>query len=75
MVNLLCLNKENNKFLTKIIYKNILLKKQNLSIKTHISIWKILLNFTSTKSNFNYSEIKKKTKTLKKKFLQGTLLI
>jgi hypothetical protein len=75
MVNLLCLNKENNKFLTKIIYKNILLTKQNLSIKTHISIWKILLNFTPTKSNFNYSEIKKKTKTFKEKFLQETLLI
>jgi hypothetical protein len=67
MVNLLCLNKENNKFLTKIIYKNILLKKQNLSIKTHISIWKILLNFTSTKSKFNYSEIKKKNEDIQRK--------
>ena len=60
MVNLLCLNKENNKILTKIIYKNILLKKHDLSIKTHIAIWKILLNYTSTKKKFNYSEIKKK---------------
>ena len=67
MVNLLCLNKENNKILTKIIYKNILLKKHDLSIKTHIAIWKILLNYTSTKKKFNYSEIKKKNEDTQRK--------
>ena len=67
MVNLMCLNKENNKFLTKIIYKNILLKKQDLSIKTHIEIWKILLNYTTIKRKFNYTEIKKKNEDIQRK--------
>ena len=49
---MLCLNKDTNKKLAKIIYKNILFKYfDKFSVKTHLSIWKILLK---------YSEIKKK---------------
>ena len=57
--NLLGLNKNYNKYLVKIIYKNILIKYHDMDIKTHLSIWKILLDFYEIKKLYNYSEIKK----------------
>ena len=55
---ILCLNKDLNKKLMKIIYKNILFKYfDRLNIKTHISIWKILLNYTEVKKKYNYQKI------------------
>jgi hypothetical protein len=55
---ILCLNKDLNKKLMKIIYKNILFKYfDKLNIKTHISIWKILLNYTEVKKKYNYTKI------------------
>ena len=55
---ILCLSKTINKKLKKIIYKNILFKYFNkLNIKTHISIWKILLNYTEVKKKYNYQQI------------------
>ena len=54
----LCLNKDLNKKLIKIIYKNILFKYfDKLDIKTHISIWKILLNYREVKKKYNYKNI------------------
>ena len=57
--NLLALNKICNKNLVKIIYKNILIKYHDMDIKTHLNIWKILLNYYEIKKSYNYSEIKK----------------
>jgi len=57
--NLLALNKNYNKYLVKIIYKNILIKYHDMDIKTHLSIWKILLDYYEIKKLYNYSEIKK----------------
>ena len=59
----LCLNKDLNKKLTKIIYKNILRKySDKLDIKTHLSIWKKLLNFSEIKSKYNYQKILEEVK-------------
>ena len=57
--NLFALNKNYNKYLVKIIYKNILIKYHEMDIKTHLSIWKILLDYYEIKKTYNYSEIKK----------------
>ena len=57
--NLFALNKNYNKYLVKIIYKNILIKYHQMDIKTHLSIWKILLDYYQIKKTYNYSEIKK----------------
>ena len=59
--NLLIINKEYNKVLTKIIYKNLLIKLcKELDISKHLLIWKILLNYTETTIKYNYDEIKEK---------------
>ena len=57
--SLLALNKNCNKNLVKIIYKNILIKYHDMDIKTHLNIWKILLDYYEIKKLYNYSEIKK----------------
>ena len=56
---LFALNKVYNKELVKIIYKNILIKYHDMDIKTHLNIWKILLDYYNIKKLYNYSEIKK----------------
>ena len=55
--NLLTLNKTYNKKLEKFIYKNILLKYHNMSIKNHLKIWKILLKYNKIKGKYNYKKI------------------
>ena len=60
---ILCLNKDLNKKLTKIIYKNILFKYYDkINIKTHLSIWKVLLNYTEVKKKYNYTKILEEVK-------------
>ena len=60
---LLCLNKDTNKNLTKIIYKNILFKYFDIiDVKTHLSIWRILLNYTEIKKKYNYQKILEEVK-------------
>ncbi len=55
---ILCLNKDLNKKLMKIIYKNILFVYfDKLDIKTHLAIWKILLNYREIKKKYNYKNI------------------
>ena len=56
---LFALNKVYNKELVKILYKNILIKYHDMDIKTHLNIWKILLDYYNIKKLYNYSEIKK----------------
>jgi len=55
---ILCLNKDMNKKLLKIIYKNILFKYYDkIDLKTHLSIWKILLNYKEIKKKYDYQKI------------------
>ena len=56
---MLAVNKLYNKTLSKIIYKNLLIKlAKELDISKHILIWKILLNYTETTIKYNYDDIK-----------------
>ena len=60
--NIFALNKNYNKILVKIIYKNILIKYRDMDIQQHINIWKILLNYSETKKLYDYKKIKKELK-------------
>ena len=57
--NILALNKNYNKILIKIIYKNILIKYHDMDIQKHINIWKILLNYSDIKKYYDYNKLKK----------------
>jgi hypothetical protein len=60
---ILSLNKDTNKKLLKIIYKNILFKYfDKIDLKTHLSIWKILLNYKEIKQKYNYQKILEEVK-------------
>ena len=60
---ILCLNKDTNKKLLKIIYKNILFKYfDKINLKTHLSIWKLLLNYKEIKKKYNYQKILEEVK-------------
>ena len=60
---ILSLNKYINKKLVKIIYKNILFKYfDKFSIETHLSIWKILLNYSDIKKKYDYKKISEEVK-------------
>ena len=60
---ILCLNKDLNKKIIKIIYKNILFKYcDKLDIKTHLSIWKVSLNYTEVKKKYKYKNILEEVK-------------
>ena len=59
--NIMAVNKFYNEKLTKIIYKNLLIRYgKELDVSKHIMIWKILLNYTKTSIENNYEEIKQK---------------
>ena len=65
-LNILVLNKECYSVLKKYLYKNILIKNHSkYDIKTHISIWKILLDYNNIKSKYNYTEMKNSIKNTK----------
>ena len=58
ITKILCLNKDINNKLSKIIYKNILFKYfDKFDTKTHLSIWKILLKFSEIKKKYDYKKI------------------
>lgn len=60
---ILCLNKDLNNKLMKIIYKNILFKyNDKIDIKTHLAIWKILLKYRDVKKKYNYKNILEEVK-------------
>ena len=60
---ILCLNKDLNNKLMKIIYKNILFKYYNkIDIKVHLSIWKLLLKYGEVKKKYNYKKILEEVK-------------
>lgn len=57
----MAVNKFYNEKLTKIIYKNLLIRYgKELDVSKHIMIWKILLNYTKISIENNYEEIKQK---------------
>ena len=58
IISILCLNKECYNKMKKIVYKNILIKfNKNIDRKKHVDIWKIVLNYNSTKKKYNYKDI------------------
>ena len=57
IISILCLNRNINTKIKKIVYKNILMKNQNIDIKKHISIWKMILNYNLIKKKYKYKEI------------------
>jgi hypothetical protein len=58
IISLLCLNKEYNSKLKRIVYKNFLIKYNNkIDIKTHINIWKRILNYNLIKKKYDYKSI------------------
>jgi hypothetical protein len=66
--NILALNKNYNKTLVKIIYKNILIKYHDMDPQKHINIWKILLNYSEIKKLYDYKKIKKELNISDKNF-------
>lgn len=56
-INILCINKQFNSHLKKIIYRNVLLKHHNMPIKDRLDIWKVLLNYHDIKKNINYKSL------------------
>ena len=60
---ILCLNKDLNEKLMKIIYKNILFKYYDkIDIKVHLSIWRVLLKYHEVKKKYNYKNILEEVK-------------
>ena len=57
IVSILCVNRDINTKIKKLVYKNILMKYNNIEIKKHISIWKMILNYNLIKKKYNYKEI------------------
>ena len=55
--NVLAINKNYNKTLVKIIYKNLLIKHRDMNIENHLNIWKILINFTEIKKQYSYTAL------------------
>ena len=66
IVSILCLNRDINTKIKKLVYKNILMKYNNIEIKKHISIWKMILNYNLIKKKYNYKEILQSIKEAKK---------
>ena len=57
--NFLPLDKEFYSIIKKYVYKNILMKYHDkIDIKKHISIWKIILDYKSIKSKYDYNTLK-----------------
>ena len=73
-ISILCLNKKYYKPILFTIYKEFLLKKENLSIKNHVMIWKILLNYREIKKEYDYSKILESIKDGKKEIIREPLI-
>jgi len=59
IINILPLDKEFYSIIKKYLYKNILMKYHDkIDIKKHISIWKIILDYKSIKSKYDYNTLK-----------------
>ena len=62
--SLLLLSKEFTFKLKKTVYKHILNTHKNIPIKTHINIWKILLQTSKIQSQYNYNLNKEKANNI-----------
>ena len=56
-ISILCLSKKYYKSIQHIIYKQFLLKKKNIEIKSHLNAWKVLLEYNEIKNKHNYQKI------------------
>ena len=73
IVSILCLNRDINTKIKKLVYKNILMKYNNIEIKKHITIWKMILNYNLIKKKYNYKEILQSIKEAKKDSIFDTI--
>lgn len=74
-LSILCTNKEYNQAILGIMYKHILLKNiQNIDIKKHLEIWKILLNYKVIKKEYDYNKIKESNKNPNKKIINSDII-
>ena len=64
LISLLLLSKEFTIKLKKTVYKYILNTHKNIPIKTHINIWKILLQTSKIQSQYNYNLNKEKANNI-----------
>ena len=64
LISLLLLSKEFTIKLKKTVYKHILNTHKNIPIKTHINIWKILLQTSKIQSQYNYNLNKEKANNI-----------
>ena len=56
-ISILCLSKKYYKSIQHIIYKQFLLRKRNIEIKSHLKAWKVLLEYNEIKNKHNYQKI------------------
>ena len=72
---IICLSKKYQKDILKIIYKNILYNNyKNIDIKTHLEIWRILLNYKDIKKEYDYNKIKESNKDPNKKIICADII-
>ena len=74
-IPLLCLNKKYYKQVSNTIYKQFLLKNENIDIKTHLMIWKIILNYSEIKKEFIYNKIVESNNDKNKKIINEQIII
>ena len=74
ITSIICLNKLYYKPILFTIYKQFLLKKEKIDVKTHLMIWKILLNYREIKKEFNYKEIFESIKDNKKEIANEQII-
>ena len=74
-ISIMHLSKKYYKQIIKVIYKQILLKKENLDIKSHILIWKILLNYKQIKEEYDYNKIVESNNKDKNKIILNESII
>ena len=75
--SILCLNKNFNKKILKMIYKNLLLNKEQnkkIDLKKHLEIWKIILKYKEVKKEYDYAKIKESNKDPNKKILNSDII-
>ena len=73
-IKILCLSKKYTKHISRILYKQILLKKENMEIKAHLNIWKLLFNYKEIKEEYDYPKIIKSIKDQNKQIINEAII-
>ena len=73
-ISILCLSKKYYKPIQNIIYKQFLLRKKNIEIKSHLNAWKILLGYNEIKNKHNYQKILELIKDKNSKIINENII-